>query len=158
MVMTKEARQDKDIQITIDNEKLEVVSQYIYLGSLFTEDNDCSKEIQRRIGIASGTLGAMKHIWKSCNVSIAVKLKLLDACVFSSLLYACETWTMKKTDMRWMNSFEMKCYRKLLRITWSRHVTIESIRRTLGRQRDIVQKIKERKLSLFGHICRMRDS
>jgi hypothetical protein len=60
MVMTKEARQD--IQITIDNEKLEVVSQYIYLGSLFTEDNDCSKEIQRRIGIASGTLGTMKHI------------------------------------------------------------------------------------------------
>jgi hypothetical protein len=65
---------------------------------------------------------------------------------------------MKKTDMRRLNSFEMKCYRKLLRITWSQHVTNESIRRTLGRQRDIVQKIKERKLSLFGHICRMRDS
>jgi hypothetical protein len=140
--MTKEARQDKDIQITIDNEKLEVVSHYIYLGSLFTDDNDCSKRIQRRIGIASGTLDAMKHIWKSCNVSIAVKLKLLDACVFSSLWYACETWTMKKRDMIQLSSSEMKCYRKLLRITWSQHVTNESIRRTLGRQTDIVQKIE----------------
>jgi hypothetical protein len=100
----------------------------------------------------------MNDIWKSCNVSIGVKLKLLDACVFSSLLNACETWTMKKRDIIRLSSFEMKCYRKLLRITWSQHVTNESMRRALGRQRDIVQKIEERKLSPFEHICRMRDS
>ena len=93
MVMGKE---NSDANIQVEGEEIECVNQFIYLGSLISNDNDCSKEIKRRIGIAVGALGKLCDIWKSSSVLLKEKMKLLDACVFSTLRYACETWRLKK--------------------------------------------------------------
>ncbi len=110
-VMISGANSDK-AEFQIESEKLERVDQFVYLGSLITSDNNCSKEIDRRIAIARGMFASLKEIWKSGNVSIRTKLRIVETCVFSTLLYACETWTVKKRDKDRLEAFEMECYRK----------------------------------------------
>ena len=148
---------DENIDIKLDTERLESVDRFVYLGSMIAADNDCSVEIKRRIALAHASFVSLDNIWKSGNISIKTKLKILNACVFSTLLYACETWTLKKVDIQRLEGFEMKCYRKILKIRWNERVRNEKIRRDLHRVKTIGNIVKERKLGLFGHICRMGD-
>ena len=144
-------------KITIDKEELECVPDYIYLGSLINEKNDCSQEIRRRINLASQTLGMMRPVWKSSDISIKTKIDVLTTCVFSRLLYASETWTLKSEDERRLLAFEMRCYRRLLKVCWKDKIRNDDIRKKIQKQSTIIDVIKKRKLELFGHICRMRD-
>ena len=153
MVMGKDARAD----IRIAGQNIEVVDQFVYLGSLITRDNNCSLEIKRRIGIAAGMYGALSEIWKNTKISLQNKLRLLDSCVLSTLLYACETWTLKKEDRRRLDAFEMKCYRRMFRIRWTEKRTNDSIRVQINRLKTVTTRVMERKMSMFGHICRMHD-
>ena len=73
------------------------------------------------------------------------------------MLYASETWALKKTDVSKLLAFEMKCYRRILRIGWKQKVKNEDIRERLGITRNNISIIKERKLKLFGHMCRLKD-
>jgi len=78
-----------------DTGVLKSVPECVYLGSLVTMDNDCSAEINRSINLASQRLGMLKTFWSCSELTIRTKIDLLVACVFSSLLYAAETWTVK---------------------------------------------------------------
>lgn len=155
VMITGEYRDNAEFQI--DSEKLELVDQFVYLGSLITSDNNCTKEIDRRIAIAHGMFTSLKEIWKSGNLSTKTKLRMIESCVFPTLLYACETWTIKKRNKDRLEAFEMGCYRKLLGISWRQKVRNETIRNQLGKQKSVYDKVRERKLGLFGHICRMTD-
>ena len=77
--------------------------------------------------------------------------------MFSCLLYAAEMWTLKEVDRKRLLAFEMKCYRRIMRVSWRDKVTNDSIRRYLSREHTIIETFKRRKLQLFGHICRMDD-
>ena len=121
----------------------------------------------------------MGKIWKSKNITDELKLKVLRTWVFSVALRACETWTLK-IDRNRLRAFEMYCYRRMLRISWTAKERNENIRRKLrikdtlrGRSRErsqyyyapttillhnIIQTIAKRKLRLFGHIQRMDSS
>lgn len=72
-------------------------------------------------------------------------------------MYACETWTLKKEDKRRILAFEMYCYRRILQINWTQKITNIEVRRRLNSRTDMIQTIMKRKLTLFGHICRMGD-
>ena len=146
-----------DDRIQVAGETIENVEKFEYLGSLLTWDNNCSEEIKRRIGKATGALASLKHIWSSKKLSSDNKLRVLTTCVFSVLLYASETWTLKEVDKKKLLAFEMKCYRRILRISCKDMVRNEDIRKKISRERTIVDTIKKRKLGLFGHICRMDD-
>ena len=87
---------------------------------------------------------ALMWLWNSKKPRIDNKLKILKTCVFSALLHASETWTLKETDKKKLLAFEMKCYRRVLRIKWRYVIRMEDIRK--------------RKLGLFDHICRMDDN
>ena len=76
--------------------------------------------------------------------------------VISVILYACETWTLKKKGKNKLMAFDMRCYQKILTVRWQK-ITNEEIRKRMGSKRNIII-IKERKLNLFGHICRIEDS
>ena len=86
------------------------------------------------------------------------KLSILKTCVFSTMLYGCETWTVTKRCESRILSFERKCYRKILRIEWTQKVTNEELYRKIQLTETLLQKVIQRKLRLFGHICRMNDS
>ena len=77
------------------------------------------------------------------------KLKILKTCVFSVLLYASETWTLKEIDKQKLLAFEMKCYRRILRIKWRDMIRNEDIRKKIAKQETIIDIIKKRKLRLF---------
>ena len=99
-----------DYNIKVAGETIENVKRFEYSGSVLTWDNNCSEEIKRRIGKATGAMASLKHIWNRKKLRVDNKLKLLTTCVFSVLLYASETWTLKETDNKKLLAFEMKCY------------------------------------------------
>ena len=82
MVCTRNAGTNTKPKITVEDEPLECVSEYVYLGSLITQNNDCSPEIRRRINLASQTMGMLKTLWRSKEIGIATKVDLLVTCVF----------------------------------------------------------------------------
>ena len=86
------------LPLTINHEEIETVNQFIYLGSLISLDNGCDAEIRRRIGIASRALDNLQKLWNSPNINLGRKKKVLQTCVFSTFLYASETWTLKEVD------------------------------------------------------------
>jgi hypothetical protein len=151
---------DKNIdqQMEINGEHIENVEEFEYLGSLITWDNNCSKEIRRRINKATGAMANLKHMWNTKKLKVESKIKLLTTCVFSVLLYASETWTLKEADKQKLLAFEMRCYRRILKIHWKDMVRNVDIRKQLGAYETIIDVIKKRKLRLFGHICRMDNS
>ena len=112
-MMFGDRKREQKIQVTDKN--IDNVEKFEYLGSLKTWDNNCSKEIRRRIGKAARAMPSFKHLW---NSTIQNKLTILTTCVFSVLFYTSETWTLKETDKKKLLPFEMKCYRRILRITW----------------------------------------
>ena len=137
---------------------IENVDKFEYLGSLITWDNNCSVEIKRRIGKATGAMASLKHIWSGKKLTIQNKLRILTTCIFSVLLYASETWTFKETDKRKLHAFEMRCYRRILKVNWKDMIRNEDIRKRISKEETILDVIKKRKLRLFGHICRMHDN
>ena len=147
-----------DNSIQIAGNTIENVEKFEYLGSLLTWDNNCSEEIKMRIGKATGTMASLRHIWNSKKLKLENKLRILTTCVFSVLLYASETWTLKEADRKKLLAFEMKCYRRVLIINWQDMVRNEDIRKKISKEDTIIDIIKKRKLRLFGHICRMDDS
>ena len=147
-----------DREIQVSGKTIENVEKFEYLGSLLTWDNNYSEEIKRRIGKATGAMSSLKHIWNTKKITVKSKLKLLKSCVFSVLLYASETWTLKEIDTKKLLAFEMKCYRRILRIWWEDRVRNIDIRNRIEARETIVDIIKGRKLRLFGHICRMDNT
>ena len=145
-------------EIQIGGKNIEDVDKFQYLGSLITWDNKCSKETRRQIGRAIGTMTSMRHIWNGKKLTIQNKLRTLIVCVFILLLYALETWTLKEIAKKKLLTFEMCCYRRILRISWKDMVKIEDIRKTIAREETIIDTRKKRKLSLLGLICRMNDN
>jgi hypothetical protein len=151
-------RKEIDKKLEVLNQEVKNVEEFVYLGSLITWDNDCSKDIRTRIAKGKGMLENLKTIWKDRNISYATKLSFLKTCVFSTMLYGCETWTYKKADKDKILAFEMYCYRRVLSIRWTQKVKNEEVRRRLDVKENLMQVIMKRKLGLFGHVCRMNDS
>jgi len=137
----------------INSTRIENVTEFVCLGSLLTWDNDCSKEIKRRIARATGAMVGFKKVWNSMCISVRTKLSIIRSCVMSVLLYACETWTLRKRDMDSLMGFEMKCYWRILHIHWQQKITNVEIRQRLD-----IKKNMERNLKLFEHICKMDDN
>lgn len=95
----------------------------------------------------------MKNIWKGQDNH--TKLKILRACIFPSATYGCETWTLNRAALKSISGFEMKCYRRILRISWTERRTNRSIREELNVEEDWLETyVKRQKLRFFGHIKR----
>jgi len=94
----------------------------------------------------------LKVIWNDINITTEQKIQLLDACVFSILLYAADKWTLKKADEKRSAAFEMRCYRRLLRIRWQDFQTNESIRRQLSHQHTIVDSQASQTRAVWSHM------
>jgi hypothetical protein len=148
-------QQQIDKELKVDGETIENVTEFEYLGSLITWDNDCSAKIKRRIAKATGAMAGFNKVWRSKDISVETKVEIIRTCIFSILLYASEAWTIKKADKDRLLAFEMKCFRRILHIRWEQKITNTEVRRRVKAQENIFQRFMRRKLNLFGHICRM---
>ena len=140
-------------QVEIDGEQLENVSNFIYLGAQIESNGKSAPDIRRRLAIASNKLNKMMAIWKSEEVRL--KMKILTSCIFPTAIYGCETWSITKESEKRITAFEMKCYRKILRIPWTAKESNANIMKTLGLKKSLLMsKIKKLKLNYFGHLKR----
>ncbi|GFR90329.1 endonuclease-reverse transcriptase, partial [Elysia marginata] len=116
-----------DASITMDDEPLELVHKFKYLGATLHEDGSSTVEVRTRIALATAAFAKLGKIWKS-SISFKAKHELFRSLVSSILTYGCETWTLLADTERRIQVFENKCLRKLIRISYKDHVTNESVR------------------------------
>ena len=103
----------------IDEETVETVSDFIFLGSKVTADGDFSHEIKRRLLLGRKVMTNLDSILKSRDITLSTKVHLVKAMVFPVVMYGCEIWTIKKAEHRRIDAFELWCWRRLLRVPWT---------------------------------------
>ena len=103
----------------IDGETVEIVADFIFLGSKITADGDCSNEIKRRLLLGRKVMTNLDSILKSRDITLPTKFCLVKAMVFSVVMYGCESLTLKKAEHRRIDAFELWCRRRLLRVPWT---------------------------------------
>ena len=111
----------------IDGETVEIVSDFILGGSKITADGDCSHEIKRRLLLGSKVMTNLDSIFKSREITLPTKVRLVKAMVFPVVMYGCESWTVKKAECQRIDGFELWCWRRLLRVPWTARRSNQSI-------------------------------
>ena len=102
--------------LQIEGEKLEAVTDFLFLGSQITVDGDCSHEIKRCLLLGRKVMTNLDSIFKSRDITLPTKVRLVKAMVFPVVRYGCESWTIKKAEHQRINAFKLWCWRRLLRI------------------------------------------
>ena len=103
----------------IDGETVETVADFILGGSKITADGDCSHEIKRRLFLGRKVMTHLDSILKSRDITFPAKIRLVKTMVFSVVMYRCENWTIKKAERRSIDVFELRCWRRSLRVPWT---------------------------------------
>ena len=103
----------------IDGEKVETVSDFNFWGSQITSDGDCIHEIKRHLLLGRKVMTNLDSIFKSRDITLPMKVHLVKAMVFPVVMYGCESWTVKKAGRRRIDAFELRCWRRLLRVPWT---------------------------------------
>ena len=116
----------------LDRETVETVSDFIFLGSKITADGDCSHEIIRRILLGRKVMTNLDSIFKSRDTTLPAKVHLVKAMVFPVVMYGCESWTIKRSEHRRIDAFELWCWRRLLRVPWTARRSNQSILKKIG--------------------------
>ena len=111
----------------IDGETVESVSDFIFLGSKITTDGNCSHEIKRRLLLGRKVMTNLDSVFKSRDITLPTKVRLVKAMVFPVVMYGCECWTVKKVERRRIDAYELWCWRRLLRIPWPARRSNQSI-------------------------------
>ena len=116
----------------INRETVETVSDLILGGSKITADGDCSHEIKRHLLLGRKVMTKLDSIFKSRDITLPTKVRLVKAMVFPVVMNGCESWTMKKAECQRIDAFELWCWRRLLRVPWtarrSNHSILKEIR------------------------------
>ena len=95
---------------------METVTDFIFLGSKITADGDCSHEIKRHLLLGRKAMTNLDSILKSRDITLPAKVHLVKAMVFPVVMYGCESWTIKKAELRRIDAFKLWCWRRLLRV------------------------------------------
>ena len=111
----------------IDGETMEMVRDFIFLGSKITADSDCSQEIKRCLLLERKAMTNLDSILKSRDITLPTKFCLVKAMVFPVVMYGHESWTIKKAEHRRIEAFELWCWRRLLRVPWTARRSNQSI-------------------------------
>ena len=106
---------------------METVTDFIFLGSKITADDDCSHEIKRHLLLGRKVMTNLDSILKNRDITLSTKVHLVKAMVFPVVMYGCESWTIKKAEHQRIDAFELWCWRRLLRVPWSAGRSNQSI-------------------------------
>ena len=96
-------------------------------GSKITADGDCSHEIKRRLLLGRIVMTNLDSVFKSRDITLSTKVRLVKAMVFPVVMYGCDIWTVKKAESRRIDVFELWCWRRLLRVPWTARRSNQSI-------------------------------
>ena len=136
----------------IDGETVETVSDFIYGGSKITADGDYSHESKRCFLLGRKVMTNLDSIFKSRDITLPTKVHLVKAMVFPVVMYGFESWTLKKAEHRRIDSFELCCWRRLLKIPWTARRSNQSILKEISPGISLEGMMLRLKLQYFGHL------
>ena len=143
-------------EIKTNGEKLETVTSFKYMGSVITREGS-KPEMFSRIAQTTAALTRLKPV-SNDSISLSSKIRLMRSLVISIFLYVCESWTLTAELQRRIQAMEMRCYRKILHISFKDHVINEEVRvkiqQATGPHEDFLTIVKRRKLQWYGHVSR----
>ena len=111
----------------IDGETMETVTAFILGSSKITGDGDCSHEIKRHLLLGRKVMINLDSIFKSRDITLPTKVHLVKATVFPVVMYGCESWILKKAEGQRIDAFELRCWRRFLRVPWTARRSNQSI-------------------------------
>ena len=135
----------------IDGETVETVSGFFWGGSKITADGDCSHEIKRCLLLGRKFMTNLDSILRSRDITLSTKVRLVKAMVFPVVMYGCESWTVKKAERRRIDGFELWCWRRLLRVSWTARRSNQSILK-ISPGISLEGMMLKLKLQYFGHL------
>ena len=135
----------------------EIVAGFIFLGSKITADGDCSHEMKRRLLLGRKVMTNLDSIFKSRDITLPTKVRLVKALVFPVVMYGCESWTAKKAERR-IDAFELWCWRRLLRVPWTAKKSNQSILKQMSPGCSLEGLMLKLKLQSFNHLMRRAGS
>ena len=142
----------------IDGETMEMVTDFMFLGSKITADGDCSHEIKRHLFLGRKAMTSLDRVLKSRDITLPIKVCLVKAIVFPVVVYECESWTIKKAEHQRIDAFELWCWIKLLRVPWTGRRSNQSILKEINCKYSLEGLIMKLKLHYFSHLMWRADS
>ena len=133
---------------------MEVVTDFLFLGSKITMDGDCSHEIRRGLLLSKKTMTNLDSVLKNRDITLSTKVHTVKAMVFPVVTYNCESWTVKKAACQRIDAFELWCRGRLLRIPWTARRSNQSILREINPE----YSLEGLMLQYFGHLMPTADS
>ena len=140
--------------IVVDGTEVEHVTQFNFRGSLITTSSGCSTELRRRMAMAKSAMVGLNKIWTDRGITKATKKRLVSALIFPIATYRCESWTLTKADQSRITSFEMWCWRRMLRISWFMKRSNISVLEEIQPKRRLLSYVQSQMMKYFGHIAR----
>ena len=134
------------------------MSDFILGGSKITTDGDCSHEIKRHLLLGRKVMTNLDSIFKSRDITLPTKVRQFKAMVFPVVMYGYESWTVKKAERQKINAFELWCWRRLLRVSWTARRSKQSILKEINPGISLEGMMLKLKLQYFGHLMRRVDS
>ena len=142
----------------IDGQSMETVKDfilfYIWGGSKITTDVDCSQEIKRHLILGRKAMSNLDSILRSRDITLVTKICLIRVMVFPVVMYGCESWTIKKAEDQRIDSFELWCWRRLLRVPWRARRSNQSILKEINCEYSLEGLMLKLKLQYFGTRCK----
>ena len=129
-----------------------------FWGSKITADGDCSYEIKKCLLLGRKAMTNLDSIMKSRDITLPTEVYLVKAMVFPVVMYGCESWTIKKAERRTIETLELWCWRRLLRVPWTARRSNQSILKEISPEYSLEGLMLRLKFQYFGHLMRRADS
>ena len=111
----------------IEGGKVEVVTDFLFLGSKITVDDDCSHEIRSQLLLGRKAMTNLDSVLKNIDITLPTKVCIVRAMVFLVVMYGCESWTLTKAEHQRIDAFELWSWRRLLKVSWTARMSNQSI-------------------------------
>ena len=132
---------------------METVTDFIFLDSQITADGDCGHDIKRHLLLGRKAMTNLDSMLKSRDITLPTNVCLVKAIVFPIVMYGCESWTVKKAERRRTDAFELRCWRRLLRVPWTARRSNQSILKAISPGISLEEMMLMLKLQYFGNKC-----
>ena len=142
----------------IEGEKVEAVTDFLFLGFKITADGDCSHEIRSCLLLGRKAMTNLDSILKSKHITLPTKHHIIKAMDFIVVMYRCESWTIKKAECQRIDAFKLWCWRRLLRVPWTARESNQSILKEINPEYSLEGLMLKLKLQYFGHLMRRASS
>ena len=133
----------------IDEETMETMRDFLFLGSKIIANGDCSHEIKRRLLLGRTAMANLDSILKSRDITLPTKVRLVKAMAFPIVMYGCESWTLKKAAHQRIDAFELWCWRRLLRVSWTAGRSNQSILKEISPEYSLDRLMLKLKLPIL---------